>query len=561
VIVILIIRIKGFNSEKDGYLLRIVLVLSSPHIVDYFYYRSNCKASFPITWLLQQKRYAISLFVLQCLTRPSFKIDHKEIESLLNVRELWPLLISKGIECRYFSDNLADLQEQIEFTQNNIKAFTRCLVSDNFKGFEQSLRWYVGSPPYGFSTSSKLMYEAYRNLEQATLLRLGESLPPFHLLKSKRKKQRQYRVGFALAFLMSGVEIKLVLETLDCMPENYQCVIIGLNDEKYSCEFEAALAEKNIELASIEKADVADVLAGIRGLDLDILFFCAPFWGSFLNRISLIAAARAAPMQIVYLGDVITSGLPSCDYVVLPSKIDNYKIRQSCTENLLLVPDNLDFQTQYLFETSAMKVLSNEDKNCVLYFSNAHMWKLNGDLIDVWTQILSQVERAVIRLAPLTTSYHKSYLPVLSDLIARKCKKWAISVNRFEIIPDCGAGLIQKQMAIADVYLDSFPYTGSVSLTEALVQSVPIVSLTGDSIPESLSRAILAQFNLEQDTLVTSVDTYVAKAIAFGRDAVLRKETSIKIREKIIQMNDRSGNRQFLTGFWNEIDKLLQSRM
>jgi predicted O-linked N-acetylglucosamine transferase (SPINDLY family) len=93
------------------------------------------------------------------------------------------------------------------------------------------------------------------------------------------------------------------------------------------------------------------------------------------------------------------------------------------------------------------------------------------------------------------------------------------------------------------------------------VQSVPIVSLTGDSIPESLSRAILAQFNLEQDTLVTSVDTYVAKAIAFGRDAVLRKETSIKIREKIIQMNDRSGNRQFLTGFWNEIDKLLQSRM
>lgn len=107
------------------------------------------------------------------------------------------------------------------------------------------------------------------------------------------------------------------------------------------------------------------------------------------------------------------------------------------------------------------------------------MWKLNGDLIDVWAQILSQVDGAVIRLAPLPTPFHKSYLPTLHDLIARKCEKWAISVNRFEIIHDCGAGLIRKQMAIADVYLDSFPYTGSISVVEALAECVPIVSLTG----------------------------------------------------------------------------------
>lgn len=495
-VAILIIRIKGVDPEKDGYLLRIVFVLSLPHIVDYFYYRSNRIATSPITWLLPQKRYAISLFVLQCLTRPSFEIDHKKIESLLKIREFWPLLISKGVEYRLFSNNSADLEKQLEFIYNNIQTFISCLANDNFKGFEQFLRWYVAAPPIGFSTSSKKVYEAYRSLEQATLLRFGENLPPY-ISKRKYEKQKKYRVGFALVSLMMGVEIKLVFETLDSMPKNYQCVIIGLNDEKYTSEFETALRERNIELASIDKTDVAGVLAGIRGLDLDILFFCSPFWGHFLSRIGLIAAARAAPLQIAYIGDVITTGLVSCDYFIIPSKIDNYPIRQRFTENLLPVSDTFIPAFQLYLNMPATQVLSHEDKNCVLYFSNAHMWKLNGDLIDAWAQILSQVDRAVIRLAPLTTPYHKSYLPVLRDLIARKCEKWTISVNRFEIIHDSGSDLIQKQMTMADVFLDGYPYTGAISLLEALKQSVPVVSLTGDSYPESLSRAILAELDLE----------------------------------------------------------------
>lgn len=358
---------------------------------------------------------------------------------------------------------------------------------------------------------------------------------------------------------MSGVEIKLVLEILHYVPQDRQIVMIGLNDKEYSPEIKTCLAERNIEVALIEQSNVRDAVTDLRKLDLDIAFYCSPFWGHFMSRIALICAARVSLVQIAFFGDVVTTGLSSCDYFVLPSTLDNDSIRQGFTEKVLIVPNTL--MSLFALKPPIAQAPPRKDSSTVVYFSNAHMWKLNGDLIDAWAQILSKVDRAIIRLAPLKSSYQNSYLPVLRDLITKKSKKWAISASRFEIVPDTGADQIQKRLMNSDVYLDSFPYTGSTSLLEALVAYLPVVSLTGLSYPESLSKVMLAEFGLDKNALVLSKDAYVAKAVALGQDAALRKETSVKIKMKIVKSTEQLNKRQVLMHFWNEIDKLAPHRM
>jgi Glycosyl transferase family 41 len=553
---LLIFRIKriGIEPEKDEYLLRLAFLLSAPHIVDYFYYRSDSRKVSSVFRHVQQKRVLANNFVLQCLTQPSFKIDYREVETLLNDKNLWPLIISKGVEYRFFFNHLSDLQMQFDFLQKNIETFIVCLKSGKFIDLPQFLRWYMGAPPIGFSVSSKKTYELYRALEQVTLLHLGEGLPDFQISKNNHKDKKLVQIGFIFLSLMARVESKLVLETLECVPENYQIVMIGLNDKEYSPELEAFLRERKIKIALVNQSNVTDALSDLRKLNLDVVFYCSPFWGHFLSRIVQICAARVSPVQIAYIGEIITTGLSSCDYFAVSSMLDNDQMKQRFTEKIIVVPDAL---VQFLFKPSIKQVSSRKDNDYVVYFSNAHMWKLNGDLLDVWVEIISQVDKAVIRLAPLKSSFHKSYLPVLQDLIVKKCRKGGVSAKRFEIIQDAGPNLIQKQLAIADVYLDSFPYTAATSLLEALAEALPIVSLAGDSLPESFSKVILTQFQLEEDTLVLSKDAYITKAVAFGQNVKLRKDISLKITKKIADINERLDNRKFLLSFWDEVDKLV----
>jgi predicted O-linked N-acetylglucosamine transferase (SPINDLY family) len=557
---LLVFRIKriGIEPEKDEYLLRLAFVLSSPHIVDYFYYRSDSRKIASVFRHVPQKRVLANIFVLQCLTQPSFKIDYRDVETLLNDKNLWPLIISKGVEYRFFFNHLSDLQMQFDFLQKNIETFTVCLKSGKFTDLQQFLRWYMGAPPIGFSASTKKTYELYRALEQVTLLHLGENLPDFQTSKNNQKGEKLARIGFVFLSLLSRVESKLVLETLEWVPENYQIVMIGLNDKEYSPELENLLRKRKIKVALVNQLNVTDALSDLRQLNLDVLFYCSPFWGHFLSRIVQICAARVAPVQIAYIGEIITTGLSSCDYFMMSSILDNDQMKQRFTEKIMVVPDAL---VQFLCKPSITQVSSRKDNDRVVYFSNAHMWKLNGDLLDVWVEIISRVDKAIIRLAPLKSSFHRSYLPVLQDLIVKKCRKWGVSAKRFEIIQGAGPNLIQKQLAIADVYLDSFPYTASTSLLEALVEALPIVSLAGDSLPESFSKVILTQFHLEEDTLVLSKDAYIEKAVAFGQNAKLRKEISLKITKAIADINQRLDKRKVLLSFWDEVDKLVSYNM
>jgi predicted O-linked N-acetylglucosamine transferase (SPINDLY family) len=69
----------------------------------------------------------------------------------------------------------------------------------------------------------------------------------------------------------------------------------------------------------------------------------------------------------------------------------------------------------------------------------------------------------------------------------------------------------------ADVFLDTWPYNGHTTVSDALWAGCPVVALLGDTFAGRVAASLLTAVGLPE-SIALDVDRYVAKAIALGRD-------------------------------------------
>src|SRR5438552_1755110 len=91
---------------------------------------------------------------------------------------------------------------------------------------------------------------------------------------------------------------------------------------------------------------------------------------------------------------------------------------------------------------------------------------------------------------------------------------------------------VPKVMAITDIYLDSFPYTGATSLLDPLEAGVPPVTMTGDRLRFAQGEALLRELGMPE-LIATSEDDYIRIATELARDPDLRERTRRTVREKM----------------------------
>jgi predicted O-linked N-acetylglucosamine transferase (SPINDLY family) len=83
-----------------------------------------------------------------------------------------------------------------------------------------------------------------------------------------------------------------------------------------------------------------------------------------------------------------------------------------------------------------------------------------------------------------------------------------------------------------DVALDPFPYTGGLTVCEALWMGVPVLAMAGDSFCARHALSHLSNVGLA-DWAVTDVEAYVAQAIARARDLPALAALRAGMRERV----------------------------
>lgn len=368
---------------------------------------------------------------------------------------------------------------------------------------------------------------------------LNYEFQPYHNTVNK------IRVGILAAHFCPQTETYATLPVYRDLDKNlFEVILISQRGwgqdplEQYCLEY----ADHNIGL----NQKLADDVTRIRELNLDLLWIGTNLT-AVLNYMVQLSVHRLARLQVVGGCCPTTTGFKQIDLFVSGTFTESLDASQHYSEKLELVdgPAHCFDMAKNVAEAVSTRFTRNGlgiDEDSVVYVSGANFFKIIPELIETWCTILCRVPKSRMILFPFNPNWTSHY-PASNFLLnlEKKVHAAGLSCNPFIIrSPLPARSDVVELMSVADVYLDSFPYSGMTSLLDPYEAGLPIVALEGEFQRERMSASVLRSLNLTE-CISTSREEYIEQAVRLGTDSAHRNITRnvfVESRQKIPKFLD-----------------------
>lgn len=318
---------------------------------------------------------------------------------------------------------------------------------------------------------------------------------------------REHPVGYLLVGLIESIAATMQLETFG--------VFLGNADgsdlyKRYRVAFDHYLSlgdRTSLEVAQILRSSEIDVAIDLSGYTA----------GSRLD----ILASRPAPVQMTYLGFPGTLGLPYIDYILGDTVTTPAELQPYYSEKILQLPHC--YLPRDLSVKPSTRPQSRADQGLpekgIVFCSFNHDYKINPPMFDVWMDILREYPDSCLWLMKLNDDAQTN--------LQKEAAKRDIDPGRLVFATRVPA--IEDHLAryaLADLCLDTFPYNGHTTTSDALYSGVPVVTLQGQGFASRVSASLLTDLSCQKLT-ATSHDDYkhiVREALTSRAGAVSQQE-------------------------------------
>lgn len=293
------------------------------------------------------------------------------------------------------------------------------------------------------------------------------------------------------------------------------------------------------EVRNLPHDDIARLIAASR---IDILVDLKGFTQGARPE---ILAMRPAPIQVNWLGYPGSLGHERlADYLIGDPVVTPLDHVASYSEKLALMPHCYQ-PTDNHRRTGPRpeRIEAGLPENGLIFCSFNQTYKINPSVMDAWCHILRAVPHSCLWLLEPTTEIAKVNL--LREAVNRE-----IGPERLIFAPSLEQEAHLGRLQLADIALDTFPYTSHTTGSDALWCGVPLITLMGESFPSRVAASLLHATGLPE--LVTeSWDGYVKLATALALDP----SQLGTIRQRLA--NHRNSCPLFdTTGFAHDIERL-----
>jgi len=276
------------------------------------------------------------------------------------------------------------------------------------------------------------------------------------------------------------------------------------------------------------------IVRRLRADELDIFLMGKNICG--LNNIPwVVGAHRVAPLQIATTLFPITTGLPSFDAYFTGILNENPTATDQYSETLVLADGSInsyDFSGPPLAPMPVnLRRRLGLTADETVFVSGANLHKITPELLAVWSEILKRVPNARLALYPFNRNWSTSYeYHRCAAYLYRQFADNGIPQHRITLFSTFETrAAILGLLSEADVYLDSFPFSGAVSIVDPLLCDCPIVALEGVAARCRQSAGFLRGLGL--DHMVTgTVDAYIERAVRLGLAPRERADDGQRIR-------------------------------
>ena len=169
-----------------------------------------------------------------------------------------------------------------------------------------------------------------------------------------------------------------------------------------------------------------------------------------------------------------------------------------------------------------------------LFITGANFYKLTWELREFWAKLLLKIPNTYLIVFPFGPAWTNKY-PVKEFIQSIKEQYIDVGVNHERLVilkPLPTREDVRKIVGMADIYLDSFPYSGATSLLDPLYTNLPMISMKTDTVRGGQGSGMLEDIGLDE-LVVNTKEEYIALAEKLVNDVEYRKEISLKIEKSM----------------------------
>ncbi|MDI4654973.1 tetratricopeptide repeat protein [Xanthobacter autotrophicus] len=256
-----------------------------------------------------------------------------------------------------------------------------------------------------------------------------------------------------------------------------------------------------------EKASPSAIAEEVAALGIDVF---VDLMGHTSGERLAAFADHPAPVQVNFLGYPGTSGAPFMDYVIADPVVVPFSDAAYFTEKIVHLPDCYqpnDSDLPVGERPTRTDCGLPDDAFVFCAFNSA--WKLDPEVFSAYIRILGAVPGSVLWVLE---SRENS-----ADNLRREAEARGLDPARLVFAPMVPLKDHFARLPLADLFLDTFPYTAHTTASDMLRMGLPMVTRTGRSFASRVAASIMTQMNLA-DLITTDVDGFVTKAVALAND-------------------------------------------
>ena len=236
-----------------------------------------------------------------------------------------------------------------------------------------------------------------------------------------------------------------------------------------------------------------------------------------------IFVKRCAPIQVNYLGYPGTSGTNYLDYIIADKILIPKESQKYYSEKIAYLPDT--YQANDSTKKISDKIFTREElglpKDGFVFCCFNNDYKITPQVFDVWMRLLKKVENSVLWILSEDVNTSKN--------LKNEATIRGVDFNRIVFAKRIKMNEHLARQKVADLFIDTFPYTGHTTTSDALWVGLPVLTRIGKSFASRVSASLLNAMGLS--VLVTNSEKeYEDLAIELATNSPKLKEIKNKLK-------------------------------
>ena len=336
----------------------------------------------------------------------------------------------------------------------------------------------------------------------------------------KRPEAAKIRIGFVSRHLRRhtvGHYLRGIMEHLDRDIFEVHTFTFPHRNEEI-----AAFIEEHSDRVTMLPESFADARLIIAGAKLDILFYPDIGMEPFTY---FLAFGRLAPVQCVFYGHPVTTGIKNMDYFISHEDCEPEDGDAHYCEKLVRLTRNAAYAYFYkplVGEQRKTRADFGIDESARLYLCCQSLFKVHPDFDGIVKGILERDERGVVAFFH---GIHANWADLLRKRFHETLKEKADRVRFFPRQPyDDYLDLI----ALADVILDTVHFSGGATAFDALAIGTPVVTIPGAFMRGRQTYSLYKRMDI-MDCVAHTPEDYIRIAVRVASDPCCREDIKSRI--------------------------------